>query len=419
MIAASFPEATLLPAGRLRLAVAFLVVLLAVVVGGTIAMPDLLLPMLIVGGIVLAPVAGLLAWMWHDAPRSGKGIEVRPEGVFVAGRLEIPRAHARQALVARSAQGIAVVLQRRLKAMTVILVPDEATGHRLVAALGLDPVTAMSSFLFDSAALRGRSQTAFHAYLALVPVALLPLFFSDLSPLAAVLFVAWYVSILLTSIPTKVTVGLDGVEISWLWRRRLVRFSEIRSCEVRDNGVRLVGREGKDYWLSAAWQTNHLPSRAGRGFTSLGFTSRRDYLEAVGARIREAAEASRQRRSGLATDRLERAARPVAAWVRELRGLLVDRAADFREGATLPEHLWSAVEDTQAPAEIRAAAAAALSPTLDPEGRQRLRVVAAVALTPGLRVAIEAAAAQDDQALVDAMSAVVQLEERAVVAREN
>jgi hypothetical protein len=413
-IAAAFPGAIVQPAGRLRLATTFLVMLALVLVGGVLATPELLIPLSIVGLGILAPIGVLLGWLWHDTPPAGGEVEVRPEGIFVRGKLAVPRAHVKQALVARATEGFTVVLQRRLSAGTVITVPDEATGHRFVAAMGLDPVTAVSSFRFESLVLARRPKPLVYAYVTLVPLLLLPLFVADAFLIAGPLFLVWYATILLAVMPTKVTVGLDGVEIVWLWRRRLIRFSDIRGCEVHEEGIRLVGREGKDTWISAMWQEKGASSHK-----ALGFDSKRAYLDAVAARIREAAEASRQRRSALATGQLERAARPVAAWVRELRGLLVNRAAGFREGATLPEHLWSAVEDTQAPAEIRAAAAAALAPTLDPEGRQRLRVVAAVALTPGLRVALEAAAAQDDQALEAAMNSVVQLEERAVLARDT
>ncbi len=414
-IAASFPGAAVLPSVRLRLATTFLVLLALVVLGGMLLTPALMLPLGIVGVGIFVPIGVMLGVLWRDTPRPGGEVEVRPEGVFVQGKLALPRAHVKQALVAQGKDGAStVVLQRRFGAASVISVPDEATGHRFVAAMGLDPVTAVSTFLFESVALARRPKPLVYGYVMLVPLLLLPLFASDASLLAGLLFLAWYATILMAVIPTKMTVGLDGVEISWLWQRRLLRFSELRSCEVSDEGVRLVGRDGKDTWVSAAWQ-----QRGASSHKAMGFDSKSAYLEAVGARIREAAEASRQRRSVLATGQLERSSRPVAAWVRELRGLLAGRASGFREGVPLPEHLWSAVEDTQAPAEIRAAAAAALSSSLDPEGRQRLRVVAAVALTPGLRVALEAAAAQDDEALEAAMDSVVQLQERAVTARDT
>ncbi|MGO8998137.1 MAG: hypothetical protein ACLQVI_32865, partial [Polyangiaceae bacterium] len=53
--------------------------------------------------------------------------------------------------------------------------------------------------------------------------------------------------------------------------------------------------------------------------------------------------------------------------------------------------------------EARAAAAVALGPQLDDEGRQRLRVAVDAVADERLRVAIDAAASADDAALEEAL----------------
>jgi hypothetical protein len=402
----SFPGAQVLQGGRPIAALVGLSLLACMTGAAMLLIPAFALALGLAVGAIALPTVALLASSWRATPRAGGPVAVGPEGVFVAGRLEIPRAAVQRALVARGARGVTVVIERRRHGPVVIQVDREEEGRRIVAALGLDPAAAVSEFSFDAGLATSLPRPLFYActVLAMVvaPLVILRLFASGAVSLALLGVVPWCLSLLLTTIPTRLTVGLDGIVISWLGGRRLVRFSELRSCEVEGDVLRLTRRDGRVERLVADWQAYHAHSQEG----VVGFGSKRAYLDAVAARVSEALEASRDRRAGLATGQLERASRPVAAWVRELRGLLVDRAAGFREGAALPEHFWGTVEDAQAPAEIRAAAATALAPTLDPEGRQRLRVIASVAVTPGLRVALEAAAAEDDQALEEALAAV-------------
>lgn len=81
---------------------------------------------------------------------------------------------------------------------------------------------------------------------------------------------------------------------------------------------------------------------------------------------------------------------------------LVD-AGGYRETAWVPERLWRIVEDPDKDPAVRAGAAAALGPGLDPSGRERLRVAAHVSASPPLRVALEAAADGEEAFLEEAL----------------
>jgi hypothetical protein len=72
----------------------------------------------------------------------------------------------------------------------------------------------------------------------------------------------------------------------------------------------------------------------------------------------------------------------------------------------MPDRLWRVAQDpAQAPA-ARAAAAVALSPTLDESGRARLVQIAKATAAPKLRVALErVATAASEEELAEALGA--------------
>ncbi len=57
----------------------------------------------------------------------------------------------------------------------------------------------------------------------------------------------------------------------------------------------------------------------------------------------------------------------------------------------------------EGPVHVRIAAAAAVAPSLDDAGKARLRVAAEATASPELRVALEAAAAADEEAMAEAL----------------
>jgi hypothetical protein len=80
-------------------------------------------------------------------------------------------------------------------------------------------------------------------------------------------------------------------------------------------------------------------------------------------------------------------------WVRAMRSM-VRSEQGYRTGSIPPERLWRIVEDPRADRAARTGAALALAPTLDGQGRERLRVVASSCAEPRLRVALSTAATE-------------------------
>jgi hypothetical protein len=143
----------------------------------------------------------------------------------------------------------------------------------------------------------------------------------------------------------------------------------------------------------------------GSAFSSAYTERARAQAGIVAERINEAIEARATEHPDevVATVALGRAARPIDQWVVALKAML-EKTSTFREGAALAiDQLWRVLEDPDAAAERRAAAAVALSPKLDDAGRARMRVAAEATVAPKLRVAFEAAADADDARLVDAL----------------
>lgn len=93
-----------------------------------------------------------------------------------------------------------------------------------------------------------------------------------------------------------------------------------------------------------------------------------------------------------------RAGRELGEWMNAVTGAM-EANASFRTQAVPAETLWRIVEDGAAPATARAGAALAIRPTLDADGRARLRVLAEGSADPRLRVALATLSVEDDDAI--------------------
>lgn len=394
----TLPEARLRPALSVRRA-AGLLVLLAVILGGAVAasMPGAGL-VAAMGAALLLPLAAVVLWLHVKEPAGGVGLRFDREGVWMGAKLALKRGDLARAMVVVE-KGVPLVLLQGQRSSRLIDVASEEQGQAVVRALGMDPTQTTSEFSFDSPVMAAVPPWAFWGYL-LVPLLFLPLL-AALWWLVPALMGLWYVGLLLAAVPERLTVGLDGVMARWLWRRRLIPYEEIREVESDDRAIRLRLQGGGVVGLSAYWVGQ--PWEQGRWKASSGFGSRKAYVDTVAARVTEAQAASQRGAEGGAAAWLSRQGQGPRAWVEALRGLLTEPRADFRTDAPEPEQLWAALEDARQPPVTRAAAAAALAPTLDEPGRGRLRVAAAAVVHPGLRVALEAASRDDDEALLSAL----------------
>jgi hypothetical protein len=318
----------------------------------------------IVVPIVAAVVAAVCLWR----RRSRVGVRVDHDGVHQGGRVVVRRGDIIAIREAPRVDGTEITfVGRGVGATRSILVEDENV-RAVLEALGrpaIDP-----PLRFECKAL-GVLATGMRLLLIALGVAL---FF-------AVRGVAMWGPWFFFTFPptTSVDVGTDGVVLRLLGVSTFVAYAEID--EVTHAGWRVVLRlrSGKNLTLSL--------DKSLRG-------------SAIAARIQEA---------------MEKAHRPPEApipsnlphEVARLRNLA--ESADYRAAPPARDVLWRVVVDPAAPAPTRARAAVALSSSLDPNERVRLRVVAEGTASPKLRVAIDAAAEEEtDEAKLEALLASVQ-----------
>jgi hypothetical protein len=191
----------------------------------------------------------------------------------------------------------------------------------------------------------------------------------------------------LTGSPAKLVVGADGLAFRSLWTTTRVRYEDAVS----------VVREG---------DTLVVCSRDG-SILRIGFAGGDDDDSAVIAQRIAEVGARRAQAADLADEAVARAAARIQGSPAHGPGSLTPGSC-YRDVPILPEHLWRIVEDPVRDPPVRAGAAAALAPSLDEEGRARLRLAAATSVVPRLRIALEAAADSqvEAQALDEAVQAV-------------
>lgn len=402
----AFPGAKLRAPRGARLVNGLVATLVVVIVGALVTVPELRTALGIFAAIIAVPFALAMIQFRRNSPRGGGRIEVSEDGVYVEGRLALPREMLDRAVVVPGASGASVAIQRKRGFTSVIDVESAEQGRELVEALGLSAAHTLSSFTFDSLVAARLTRAGFTGYLLLLP-ALFAL--GGLAWVSVPLVLAWYAGLMAMSVPTKITVGLDGLLLRWLWRRELIHFTHLRDVDHDGRRVRLTLADGRVRVLSAAWMMGERLGR--RSATTTGFASRGAYLDAVVTRVREAIAASRRPAERVPAAALLRQGRDVAAWMRALRALLSKGTSGFREAELVPEKLWSTVEDGGAEPAARAAAAVALGPALDDAERQRLVRVARVCVSPKLRIALEAAADGDDDHVAEALAELEQAQQ--------
>ncbi|HEY4120712.1 MAG TPA: hypothetical protein VGM56_22760 [Byssovorax sp.] len=315
-------------------------------------------------------------------------------GLELDGEL-VPRARLKDGFVVPSLQGTAVLLHRAGVASSILLRVDDVTeGRRMLTALGLDAAQSV-------ARVRGRALPTARGWFHALGFALVPLFFIGIgthSPdehgARVALFAALllFVGIVVASlVPSSLAIGVDGLEVSWFGARRFVRYADVLAVTRFDVGFGNQRTSGVEITLDDG---------AGNVRVPLGTRSSSDVvILMVLERIREAMEAYMRGGTSIDAARLARNGRAQAAWVRALRGLGAGANASMREAPVDRDALWRIVEDPQATAEARAAAAVAVGGEIDAPGKARLLAVAEGIVAPKLRVAIAAAANDDEDAM--------------------
>ncbi len=299
-------------------------------------------------------------------------------GLLMPGRF-IPAERIRGGWVEPRAAGAPVVHVRTDGGGDIALVVrDVERGRELLAALGVDASHVAATY-WTLARPLGEPRT-FARVGVLVGIALaIGMVAGHESPAAAALaVVALLVAMLGLVVPTRVNVGADGVHLRWLGTSRFVPWSSVLTVESFDGGVVLALEGG--HWLTLRTPNEHERHDPERN--------------AMVERLRAAWRASVQANAdpvptGISSRVGARGAR-TRDWVRAMRALAQEQPG-YRTGAVPPEGLWRIVESPHADRDARTGAAIALAPSLDAEGRKRLREAAAACAEPRLRVALTTA----------------------------
>lgn len=195
------------------------------------------------------------------------------------------------------------------------------------------------------------------------------------------------------ALPAGIEIGVDGVLLTWLWRKRFVPMGEILEIQSEDDRLLLLTlRSGEVVRVYTG-----IPRRSQGG-------SGAAHHQAILARIVEARRLFREGGAALdAAALVGRQGRSRADWLQAL-ARVAGGEGGYREAAVRLENLVALVEDPRAPADARAGAAAVLHAKGDDEARARVRVAAEATASPKLRVALDAAGKDDPEAVRRALA---------------
>ncbi len=401
----------LLESNRTRLArwaLGFSALVVCVAAGAIAVHPIVLalLPMAMIFG-------GLLALMRLSGPREvvhQGSLSATAEGVRVGSQLTLSGPLREALLMPNQREGVVLRLKGSSIWPTDVTVSSIEEGRALLSALGLDASRRTAEVYVRGLSVeeyRARSRLALVFPLALIGTVVATIIF--MTPLLVFGFLAVFpflLAIMLSlAVHGRATVGTDGVLVRHLGRRRFIPLdgvadAELGSAEPIMNTtplvVRLLDHERKvmaellvDCKQDAALQEGLAAEADARA-------------EALVERLREVLLARAEGGLSNAARALRRRERDARDWIAALRAIH-ERTETFRDGAppTLSA-LLLLVEDGAAPAELRAAAAVAAAAAA-PDVRARIRVAATASAEPRLRIALEAAAENDDARLSTAL----------------
>ncbi|HEX7664561.1 MAG TPA: hypothetical protein VF407_08625 [Polyangiaceae bacterium] len=318
--------------------------------------------------------------------RTAEGLQI---GDRTVARVNVENAYVRKAfdpdgksIVPRDLRLPRVIVTGKSRGSSLqLVVPTEGDARAVVDALDIDPKTRVMTFrvhggIFSSPAINvilavalgqsGQIMTHVHGvWRALYGVVVV----------AALVHMFW---------PKRLRIGADGVLVTSPWKKTFFAYGDLSAVETASGGVVLVAKDGT---------RTHVRTMTGQGNAS---PDRDAILERLQAGIRAA------QRDGVAVQFLvERGDLTPREWIERMRAL-GQGGTDYRVAGVDEGALWRVVEDAAAPPATRIAAATSLR-IADDRAKTRLRATAEATASPELKDALDAIAAEDDEALVRAL----------------
>ena len=351
-------------------------------------------PTLVLGLALLWLGLGAVLYVWARSPcvveRPAHAV-ADARGLSLDGRLVLAASRVTGGWLETRASGPPIVRLRAARPLLSgrravdVVVRNVEQGRALLAALEVDPAHAAAHYLVLARPL-GEPRSFARAGTLLALILAFGVVAGQSAPAAlALAVVALFALVLGAVVPTRVTVGADGVLVRWLGTTRFVPWSTVVAIEEFDGGIVLALEGGN--WLTLRTPADHERHQPERS--------------AMIERMRVAWRAHGRTMAGDPAARLvQRAGANTREWVKAMRRV-VRPAHGYRTPALAPEHLWRVVEDACVDRHARTGAALALAPSLDEDGRYRMRAAACACAEPRLRAALQTAATETGAAAPD------------------
>ncbi len=355
-------------------------------------------------GIHMTILGAVLYWGFrrHNqrAQKKERNVRANKEGIFVDGKLVVVRTAIKDGYFQPRTPGggekygssVRIVDKRRRILFEAELLGDEALSF--LRALGFDAGKRRAEFGGGSpmfATVGRQVATSFGSIFA--GLLLSTAGAAIVGPAASFAIFLLFPMLIAAMWPSKITIGIDGVLVRWLWTSRFFPMKDIRGVsEADDNAIRLILHPYEERVIYTSMR--HRQSQ------SLIMRNNRD---AIIARIREAHLRFQEGGGAIdATALVARGRQKRSEWLDAL-AKLARREGGYRDAVVRPEDLLRIVEDPRASEDARAGAAFVLRTTADDDMKARVRVAAEASASPKLRVALDATATGDEAKIEEAM----------------
>lgn len=221
-------------------------------------------------------------------------------------------------------------------------------------------------------------------------------------PVRLLLSLAWLAAAFWMLRP-RIDIGADGLTIHRYFRSRFISYRDIARARLSVRMSRQPGRR------TAVFSHLLLLEHDGRPPVTIQLDSGDDsqpWTTGVLDRVQTALDAFHGRAPIDLPNELARGRRSAKEWITALRTLGSGVGSlTYRVATVEPERLLAVAESPTEPPAVRAAAAVAIAKTATREQRERLKSSAETVAEPRLRLALEAAFGEDEEALEGALHA--------------